>query len=275
MSRLLARSLLVTWVSDQYEETVSVMREVKDKFRAIVVARSMLETRQVTARLKNYPFVEVVGESWDANEGIEMILRCQPDLVLLDTDLPVFNGLQMTQTVRTCGADPHVILLSSGPEYAAEAYELGAVDYLIKMPSRVRFHAAMDKFLRFASLELDRAEPEDTGSFSRGLLVRDASQFRLLPYSDIHAVTASDKLTEIWTSKQSYLSDDSIDRLHAKLPESSYFRVHRGALCRLDSIDTVLTDGKGHYRVTLRHDVCPELTVSRRRYRPLLQSLAA
>jgi len=250
---------------------VSPPQETFPKIRAFILSQTPHDALRLKSRLQPYPFIHLVGQLHHPAHAVDTIKLHQPDVLFIDAKLTGTSGPEVVETLRLVGLNPQIILLATNSEAALEAFELGALDYLIKLPTRQRLHLAIKRLVE----RLDPAPNTNATTTPPGLIVKSASQFHLVPFSEIHAITASHKLTEIWTTNASYLSDESLDHLATKLPKGEYFRTHRSSLCRLESIQTLTTKGKGNYQLSLKHESSPTIPVARRRYRQLLDQLSA
>lgn len=251
---------------------MSPSQETFPGIRAFILSQTPQDALKLNSRLQSYPFIQVVAQLHHPAHAIETLKQHQPDVLFIDAQLTGTSGVEVIETLRIHGLNPKIILLATNSEAALQAFEIGALDYLIKMPNRQRFHVAIKRLLeRVSPAHRTNKNPPPTP----GLILKSSSQFHLVPFTEIHAITASHKLTEIWTTKNSYLSNDSLDHLATKLPKGQYFRTHRSSLCRLESIESLTTKGSGHYKLSLKHGSCPTIQLARRRYRQLLDRLTA
>ena len=227
--------------------------------------------------LEGYDWVEVVGEAANGLEAIEQYVEHRPDLLFLDIQMPGLNGFEVVEKLQQMDHFPKVVFVTAFDEFALKAFDVNAVDYLLKPVKKDRFAAAMGKLE--AKLE---PTPSTVVEYYRKhrktkpqLLIKMGNSVDLVPWSDVQLITATEDFSEVWTTTNSHLTDLSLDKLEQEAPDEEYFRVERATICRMSLIDKVVTDGKGHYHVEYRLEAFPTLKISRRRYGALKKALKA
>jgi DNA-binding LytR/AlgR family response regulator len=196
------------------------------------VARQVLREHAETI-----PSLEVVGEASTGAETLNRILELKPDLVFLDLEMPEMNGLKVVRSLRG-ERTPLIIFVTAYQQHALDAFEVGAVDYLLKPVRRERLSAAVEKARR--QLQGSRAVAPDVLSkeaAAPGKIVgRRGTDMYLLEPSEIVAFQAEGELVHIITAGQRYLCDHSLKALEDKLPRPRFRRVHRSTLINTDHI---------------------------------------
>jgi len=175
--------------------------------------------------------LEIAGEAATGAEAISRILDLRPDVVLLDLQMPELDGLSV---VRSLSGDrtPLIIFVTAYENHALAAFEVGAIDYLLKPVRRERLEKALDKARR----QLKTPAPVATSETLRKLVGRRGSDLYLLDPGEIIAFQAEGELVHIVTTTQRYLSDHSLKALEDKLEPKRFRRIHRSTIINTDHI---------------------------------------
>jgi two-component system, LytTR family, response regulator len=226
--------------------------------------------------------VEIVGEAEDGAEAIERILELGPDVVLLDIQMPGCSGLDVAASLPAPA--PAVIFCTAFDQHAVDAFELRAVDYLLKPVNRARLDEALSRVRGASSPARGRAAPFSEAAVGKGppgapaqyparFLGKRGTRFHVVPRSEVLYFSTEDGLTRLQAKGQHYWMQPSLSDLEARLDPSSFFRVSRAAIVCLDAIVEVIPaeGGQGHARL-LDGTMLP---VSRRRMPALLDQLSS
>jgi two-component system, LytTR family, response regulator len=188
------------------------------------VARDILREH-----VESTPGLKLVGEASTGSEAVARILELAPDLVLLDLEMPERNGLAVVRSLRGAPG-PLVVFVTAHDRHALEAFEVGAVDYLLKPIRRERFEKAIEKArkqLRPAS------EAEAT---PRKIVAKRGSDLYLLDPAEIIAFRAEGELVHVITASQQYLSNHALKALEGQLDRPRFRRIHRSTIINTDHI---------------------------------------
>jgi DNA-binding LytR/AlgR family response regulator len=206
----------------------------------ILIADDEPIARQVLREhVESIPGLEVVGEASTGPEALQRILDLQPDLVLLDLQMPELDGLATARFLRG-SRTPAVIFVTAYERHALEAFEVGAVDYVLKPVRRERLEQAIEKARKQALVA--PAAPSAVGSGAlRKIVGRRGADMYLLDPSEIVAFQAEGELVHIVTASevkagQRYLSDHCLKTLEEKLERPRFRRVHRSTIINTDHI---------------------------------------
>ncbi len=193
----------------------------------VLIADDEPVARQVLREhLEGMPAVEVVGEAVTGSDAVQRILDLDPDVVLLDQQMPEMDGLSVVRSLRTKA--PQVIFVTAFQQHALDAFEVGAVDYLLKPVRRERLEQAMEKARR-----LVKVAPKPVLSKIRG---RRGSDIYLLDPGEIIAFQADAELVHILTAGHKYLAEATLKELEKETALSKFRRIHRGTLINADHI---------------------------------------
>lgn len=204
--------------------------------------------------------VTVCGEAGDGLAAIEQIRELHPDVVLLDVEMPGCRGTEVAASLPE--PRPQIIFCTAYDRYAVEAFELRAIDYLLKPVSRARLEQALAK-TRAATPKLPAPQR---------FLARAGERYVVIAVADICAFLSESGLTKLCTRDREYWMDPTLNDLEDRLDAAQFFRISRAALVRLDEIKEVAPLPGGSGQVTLKTGRREE--VSRRRFRELLDRLA-
>jgi two-component system LytT family response regulator len=216
--------------------------------------------------------VEIVGEAETGVQTMELAAQLKPDLILLDIQMPGCTGLDIAASLAE--PRPFIVFCTAYDEHAVDAFELAAVDYLLKPISRARLAQALDRVRAAApddaEMPLDRAIQRQPGSAAR-FLVRNGSSYLVVHESRVLFFLSEGGLTRLVTDAASYCMDPTLNDLERRLSPSRFFRVSRAALISLNSVVEVRPLPGGSGEVVLKSG--QKLEVTRRRFRDLLESL--
>ena len=232
------------------------------RLRAIVVDDAPVAREHLEALLGETPDVEVVASCASGRQAVAAIEAERPDLVFLDLQMPAMGGFEVISTV---GPErmPAVILVTAHDEYAVEAFDLPAIDYLLKPFSRPRFERALDR----ARLHLSRvragemavrlsAMVRDVGDPVRApdrLMIRSGVRIVYLAPDQIDWIEAAGNYVTFHAGAETYLYRETMERMLERLGPARFLRVHRGHGVNLRSVRELRRLEAGRYEVVL-HD---------------------
>src|SRR5262245_24692314 len=218
------------------------------------------------------PEIDIVGEAEDGIQAIERIGELSPDLVLLDIQMPGCSGLEVAASLGR--PRPAIIFCTAFDQYAVDAFELHAVDYLLKPVNRARLHAALERVGQLRALErehqIDRMTRSGAVSPAR-FLARKGARFRVVPRAEVVAFTFQEGLTRLHTASEQLWMQPTLAALARRLDADSFFQVSRTAIVSLDAVREArpLTDGTGE--IVLASGLT--VVVARRRWLALIEKL--
>jgi len=220
--------------------------------------------------------VELVGEAEDGPQAVEMIERLSPDLVLLDIQMPGFDGFEV---VKALEAPPPIIFVTAYDEYAIRAFEIHALDYLLKPFSRARLTEAIRRAQETASgrqdltrqLESLLANLAGQGRYLTRLAVRDRDRIRVLDVQEVDRIEVQDEQVMVYAGGQAFAIRRTMTELEAQLDPAGFFRAHRSAIVNLDRVQEIIPWFKGSHK--LRLTTGAQVDLSRARARALREIL--
>jgi len=240
--------------------------------RVLIVDDEPLARQGVALRLQPHPDIEIVGESVNGRDAREFILKEKPDLVFLDIQMPYLNGIDLLRSLPP-EAHPFVIFLTAFDEYVLRAFEVHAIDYLLKPVDDARFTAALQHARRVLGHQgaaeyrdrmrrLLRTDPEETAQAPiRELSVRIGKLVRFVQVDEIDWIEAQGDYAEIHVGTRTHLIRESLSVLSSRLDTGAFIRIHRGAIVRVNRIASISSLPNRDCCVTLQNGTA--LRVSR------------
>jgi two-component system, LytTR family, response regulator len=258
---------------------------VTAKLRVVIADDERPARSFLAALLRGWDDVELVGEAASGDEALELIERLRPDLALLDLQMPERDGLAVVRALAK-DAMPLIAFVTAHDEYAVQAFELSAVDYLLKPvePGRLRrtltraldrleaadFRAAVAEQVRTAASLIQAPPPTD--AYLRRIPVRKREDVYFVSVDQLASVVADGELLQLYTlGNERHTITFRLKDLEARLDPAHFVRLSRGALARIDAIQRVSPMPGGTYVVTLANR--QRLSVSRIRARVLRAQL--
>ena len=224
--------------------------------------------------LSAHPDVEVIGEAGDGVEAAERIAELSPDLVLLDIQMPGASGLDVAASLGK--PRPAVIFCTAFDQYAVDAFELSALDYLLKPVNRARLASALDR-VRSTTAQPGRDRALEQLTQARGMaptrfLARRGNRFKVVQSDEVVAFTFVDGITHLLTAAEQLSMQPTLASLARRLDANSFFQISRTAIVRLDAVKEAkpFSDGTGEILLANGHT----MLVARRRWQALLEKLS-
>jgi len=244
--------------------------------RTLIVDDEAPARERLKRLLADVEGVELVGEAADGLQAVEMIEGLGPDLVLLDIQMPGLDGFEVIEALED---PPPIIFVTAYDEYAIRAFEVNALDYLLKPYTRVRLEqavrraeAALDEGEAFAA----RLEPlleslAALGHYLTRLAVWDRDRIRVLDVDRVDWIGTEGEEVVAHVGEDAYPVRRNLAELAARLDPATFFRAHRSAIVNLDRVQEVIPWFKGSHK--LRLTTGAEVDLSRRRARALREIL--
>ena len=228
--------------------------------RAVIVDDEPPARRRIRALLADEADVEIVAECRDGREALTVIAAAQPDLVFLDVQMPEVDGLAVARGVgRQAGGElPLVVFTTAHSRFAVPAFDVEALDYLLKPFDRDRFRATVAR-VRERLGEMRRPEPEPPsppaagpGPFVDRVPVRIGTRIQLVPVETIDYCEAEANYVRIHAGTESYLVRDTLAGMEAKLDPARFLRIHRSLIVQTARVESLEPLFHGDYVVRLR-----------------------
>jgi two-component system LytT family response regulator len=216
------------------------------KIRVLIVDDEVLARRRLKQFLSEIPDIEVIGECEDGRSAVAFIAEHAPDLLFLDIQMPVMDGFSLIQEINT-NQVPAIIFVTAYDEFALRAFEVHALDYLLKPFNRERFRQSVEH----ARLQIQNAHAADFGQRLKHLLadftlddaghqtrlaVRSNGRTLFISTEEIDWVGAANSYTELHVGRETHLLRETISQLERQLDPRKFVRIHRSTIVNIARI---------------------------------------
>ncbi len=206
-------------------------------YRAIIIDDERLARNELKKLLQDFPQVEVIDEAANASEGIEKIDALNPDLVFLDIQMPGKTGFDMLQELEKA---PHVIFTTAYDEYAIKAFEVNALDYLMKPVEPKRLADALQKLQQAEEKEIaQQAGLRGILSENDQVFVKDGERCWFVKLSDVRLFESVGNYAKVFFGTNKPLILKSLNALEERLDEKTFFRANRKHIVNMRMIDKI------------------------------------
>lgn len=249
--------------------------------RTLIVDDEPIARKILRDELEQIDAVAIVGEAQDGAAAVEAIAGLGPDLVLLDLQMPGMGGFDVIRRIRRGSHAPVIVIVTAFDKHAIEAFEAGAVDYLLKPVTQERLAEAVDRARRLCGqpdaaaeslARLSEVAESPGGRLSRKIVARSGEEYLLLNADEVYAFTADGDLVWIITAKARYLATQPLKTIQEKLQNTAFRRIHRNALVNIDHVRRMSALSSQRWLITLDNN--QEFIVSKRQARTVRQILS-
>jgi len=247
-----------------------------EKIRAIIIEDETPARELLKYMLKDHDEITVIAECADGFCGLKEIKEKKPDLIFLDIQMPKLSGFEL---IEVLDERPYVIFTTAFDQYAIKAFELNAVDYLLKPFSKARLDEALAKALGRISkndqqnVQIDNlisTRPEEAGPITR-IVIRKGSGIKIISLSSVSYIGAEDDYVMIYYNEGKALKQQTMKYYEDCLPSASFLRVHRSFIVNIEKITRLEPYSKDNYVAVLSSG--EKIPVSRSGYKALRERL--
>ncbi len=249
------------------------------KYRCLIIDDESLARQRLGSLLRNHPQIEVAGECSDGKAAVESIELLKPDFVFLDVQMPELDGFGVVETVGAPDM-PLVVFVTAHDQFALKAFEVNAIDYLLKPFDRQRFDLALSRVIE----KLQHRDPKALEERMKSLLsqlesrerpidrlvIKKDGKVRFVRFEEIDWCEADDNYVVIHSGSEAHMVRDTLQALENKLPRSQFLRVSRSSIINRERIKEMQPLFHGEYVILLKSGA--KVTLSRS-YRDQLRSL--
>jgi two-component system, LytTR family, response regulator len=225
---------------------------------AVVADDELLARQKLRQLLREEPEIDVVGESASATETIELVRMAQPDLLFLDIRMPGMDGFDVIGALSSEANlnMPRVIFTTAYDSYALRAFEIHAVDYLLKPFTRERLHSAVENALQqIQAIKQSPTKEDGTQSngdkYTKRIVFKSRGRILFLAVSEIRWIAAEENYVRICTQSETHLLRETMSRIEERLDPRVFLRVHRSSIVNLQYVKEVRTDSDGEFVVVM------------------------
>ncbi len=250
--------------------------EEEKKIRIVIIEDEEPARKLISYYLQSHPEIEIADECADGFCGLKAIREHKPGLVFLDIQMPKLTGFEMLELVED---KPEIIFTTAYDEFAIKAFEMNAVDYLLKPYSQERFDSALNKAIQ--RIGGGRTQEEQIRALSatgikgasdvRRIVVRKGSAITFIPVESILYIEAEDDYVMVWHKEGRALKQQTMQFYEETLPSGEFARIHRSVIVAIAQIDRIEPYGKDTHRVILKNG--KSLPVSRSGYKTLREKI--
>src|SRR5436853_630651 len=260
--------------------------------RTVLIDDEQLARDELGYLLGRIGGVEVLGQAGNGIEALTTIERLRPDVVFLDVQMPGLTGFEVARRMLDARPSPHIIFVTAYDQHAIEAFEVNAVDYLLKPVDHARLLVAVERARRRVATELTIAKPAEAPeslneqlekivqlvaerqSRRAPLAIKVGERFMLVQADEIIYASLADEGITVVTSQHTGVSNyRTLDELHERLDASVFWRVHRSHLVNINKIKEIVPWFSRNYILRMKDEKSTEIPVSRTQTRRLREYL--
>jgi two-component system, LytTR family, response regulator len=218
--------------------------------KALIIDDERLARQELKSMLSVYPEINIVGEAANAEQAIECIERLNPDVIFLDIQMPGKNGFELLEEISGV---PEVVFVTAFDEYAIRAFEVNALDYLLKPVQPARLAETVKKILNKDNMDkLENSAPTYLLSDKDQVFVKDGDKCWFVKLSDVRLLESEGNYVRVHFDKNHPLILRSLNSLEARLDERTFFRASRKYIINLKWVEGVENWFSGGLMVTLK-----------------------
>ncbi len=233
--------------------------------RVLIVDDEHLARALLREYLAAHADVEIVGECANGFEAVKAIGELDPELVFLDIQMPKLDGFEV---VELAGSKPHYVFATAYDQYALKAFEVHAIDYLLKPFSRERLAQALEharsRRPQQAQVEAVVADAAQRRGILTRVLIKDGARVHVVPSSSIDHIEAQDDYVQVTAAGKAFLKNQRLSELEAQLDPQVFIRIHRSWIVNVGAIARIEPASKDNYCAVLKDGT--RLPISRSGY---------
>jgi two-component system, LytTR family, response regulator LytT len=251
--------------------------------RAIVVDDEQLARQELCYLLQQFGGIEVVAQAGNGVEALNVIEEYQPDVVMLDVQMPGLTGFEVARRVFEAGLETQLVFVTAYDQYAIDAFEVNAVDYLLKPVEQARLATAIERVRKRMAVEKPPLKPDleqllqmlgDRQGRREQLAIKVEDRFLLVQTDEVvHASVEDDQIRVVTNSLSGTSNYRTLDELQTRLDPAVFWRVHRSHLVNINKIKEIVPWFSRNYILRMKDGKGSEIPVSRSQTRRLREYL--
>lgn len=228
------------------------------EFKSIIIDDERLAREELKSVLSDFTEITVIGEAQNGDEGIEQINKLNPDLIFLDVNMPGMTGFEMLKKLESI---PRVIFITAYDEFALKAFEVNALDYILKPIDPDRLSEAIEKLkereeAEFESLEELRISRKDRVlSATDRVFIKDGERCYFVKLSEVRMLESDGNYVKVFFGKNRPLILRSLNSFESRLDPEQFFRANRKFIINLEWVHSIENWFNGGLRVELNHEI--------------------
>ncbi len=243
--------------------------------RALIADDEAPARARLARMLATLSGIKVVGEASNGLETLQVAQELKPDLVFLDIEMPELNGLEVAEA--WAGNGPMVVFVTAYSVHALKAFELSAMDYLVKPVSPERLQETLERVRKRKNPSASGLQSligkMEEGRAKKRMAIKCGAKYLVFDPSQVSAIVAKDHYAALLVDGKEVLADDRLDSLAKRLDPAKFFRIHRSAVINLDYLRELEHEGDRKYAAVLSDPLKTRLPVSRERLEDLRKAL--
>jgi len=250
---------------------------MSEKLQTLIIEDEELARNLLRSYLKDHPDIELIGECENGFDGVKAINDKKPDLVFLDIQMPKITGFEM---IELLDFKPQIIFTTAYDQYALKAFELNAVDYLLKPFSKERMLSAIEKVQHRIQSGEDTAEKlEELTNMRPGedfidrVVVKDRHKIHIITVDKIRYIESLDDYVMIYAQDGRHMKQKTMKYFETNLDPNNFIRIHRSYIVQVDNIAEIQQYEKESYIVILKDTAKTKLKVSKTGYKKIKEVL--
>ncbi|MDR9767852.1 LytTR family DNA-binding domain-containing protein [Shewanella baltica] len=229
--------------------------------KAIIVEDEYLAREELEYLVKSHSEIDIVASFEDGLEAFKYLQDHEVDVVFLDIQIPSIDGLLLAKNLHKSTHPPHVVFVTAYKEFAVEAFELEAFDYILKPYNEPRIISLLQK-IEQVGRQAPKPQHEAASNTSRTVNLVKGERIIVTPCEQIYYAEADEKLTYVYTRTDCYVMQMTISEFVSRLPAEGFFRCHRSYCVNINKIREIVPWFNSTYLIRL-HDLSFEVPVSR------------
>ncbi|MEW9096456.1 MAG: LytTR family DNA-binding domain-containing protein [Clostridiaceae bacterium] len=248
----------------------------------IIVEDEIPAAEELKHILGNFDFIHVIGMAHDGENGLQLIKSKNPDVVFLDINIPLKNGMDLAKEIKNFNKNIEIIFVTAYEKYALNAFEVAALDYILKPYDDKRILSTVNRLHNsFISKSINEQIPKVVNEVIKRIEIKNTQITEKLPcekygkivllnIDDIYFCYAENEKIYIKTKNTTYLTNYTMNRLEKK---TELFRAHRSYLVNLNNVKELYSWFNGTYKLVMDDDENSEIPISRKNVRSLKEIL--
>ena len=260
------------------------MKNSNEKIRVLIVDDEPLARRGIRSQLKDSPDIEILGECANGRDAVGAIKQKRPQLVFLDVQMPLLDGFGVIEALGEDNLPPAVVFVTAFDEHAIRAFEINALDYLLKPVDPERFQKTLERVRSrlkneknnyssdqiIALLRNLKLEKNEQPEYLQRIVIKEAGRIFFLDVNEIDWIGAQGNYVELHAGAKTHLLRETMDGMQRKLDPRQFLRLRRSKIVRIEQIKELHPLFNGEFEVVLKNDT---KLLSSRRYRQNLDAL--
>lgn len=231
------------------------------KYKVLIADDEMPARKKMKRLLGKFEDVEVVHEAENGVDALEHIDKLKPDIAFLDIEMPGLNGLEVAANIASLDHAPYIVFATAYNEHAIKAFELNAIDYLLKPFNEDRLAATLDKirniptgnYVEQQAANIQQLEKNEDLKlpFSTKIPIPTYDRYKLVDYDEVVCIEVEDRSTILYTADKSYTLNQTLDYFERKLPADKFLRVNRSCLIGLQHVGEIVIWFGNRFKIIL------------------------